>query len=313
MTLEAIDHPEKSNFKHLLCLEVNPPRGVDLESSFEKLDDQLDGIDFLNVTDSALARMRFAPLPFASMLKARYGIEPMVNISCRDRNLIAIQGDLLAGWASGIRSIVALTGDAVTIGDSPERKGVFEVNSIGLLNVVQSLNQGSDVSGNKLKGAPSFFPGVVVNPNVKNASVEIKRLQKKRDAGGRYALSQPVFDPEVTIAFLQQARATGMPLFLGLLPIKSKESLRGMSKIPGIKVPESLLAQVEALPDSQVEQFSIDHCMSIVRATAPLVRGFHVISGTTPKLATRFAAELRVVIRDLSCSPTGISVSTALN
>ena len=305
MSLEAIDHPEKSGNRHLLCIEVNPPRGVELESTFEKLDGQLEGIDFLNVTDSALARMRFAPLPFASMLKARYGIEPLVNISCRDRNLIAIQGDLLAGWAMGIRSIVALTGDAVTIGDSPDRKGVFEVNSIGLLNVVQSLNQGSDISGNKLKGAPSYFPGVVVNPNVKNPSAEIKRLQKKRGAGGRYALSQPVFDVEHTVEFLKQAQAVGMPLFLGLLPIKSKESLHGMSKIPGIKVPESLLAQVDALSDAAVEQFSIDQCNRLVHAAAPFVRGFHVISGTTPKLALRYAQELRKVLTQVSAAPVG--------
>lgn len=299
MSLEAIDSLEKSNYKHLLCIEVNPPRGVELESTFEKLDGQLDGLDFLNVTDSALARMRFAPLPFASMLKARYGIEPMVNISCRDRNLIAIQGDLLAGWATGIRSVVALTGDAVTIGDSPERKSVFEVNSIGLLSVIQSLNGGSDVSGNKLKGAPDYFPGVVVNPNVKNPSMEIKRLQKKRDAGGRYALSQPVFDGEHTISFLQQAQSVGMPIFLGLLPIRSKESLHGMSKIPGIKVPENLLKQVDSLADSEIEQFSINHCVQIARAAAPYVRGFHVIAGTTPKLALRFAQEMRRVIDSL--------------
>jgi 5,10-methylenetetrahydrofolate reductase len=305
MSLDAVDCPSKSNNKHLLCIEINPPRGVELESTFEKLDGQLDGIDLLNVTDSALARMRFAPLPFASMLKARYGIEPVVNISCRDRNLIAIQGDLLAGWAMGVRSVVALTGDAVTIGDSPERKGVFEVNSIGLLNVIQSLNQGSDVSGNQLKGAPSYFPGVVVNPNVKNPNAELKRLAKKRAAGGRYALSQPVFDLDTTVEFLKQAQVVGMPLFLGLLPVKSKESLRGMSKIPGIKVPESLLSRVEALPDSAVEQFSVDECVKLVHAAAPYVRGFHVISGTTPKLALRFAQELRGVLQHVVATPLG--------
>lgn len=305
MALDVIDSPNKSGNRHLLCIEINPPRGVELESTFEKLDNQLEGIDFLNVTDSALARMRFAPLPFASMLKARYGIEVVVNISCRDRNLIAIQGDLLAGWAMGVRSVVALTGDAVTIGDSPERKGVFEVNSIGLLNVIQSLNQGSDVSGNPLKGAPSYFPGVVVNPNVKNPSAELKRLAKKRAAGGRYALSQPVFDLELTVDFLKQAQAVGMPLFLGLLPIKTKESLRGMSKIPGIKVPEALIARVNELPDAAVEQFSIDECIKLVHAAAPYVRGFHVISGTTPKLALRFAQELRGVLKEIKAVPVG--------
>jgi 5,10-methylenetetrahydrofolate reductase len=303
MTFEAIDRPELSQNRHLLCIEVNPPRGTEIESTFEKLEGQLDGIDLLNVTDSALARMRFAPLPFASMLKSRLGIETVVNLSCRDRNLIAMQGDLLAGWAMGVRSVVALTGDAVTIGDSPERKGVFEVNSIGLLNVIQTLNTGKDMAGNQLKGAPNFFPGVVVNPNVKNFSVELKRLAKKRSAGGRYALSQPVFDLSHTLEFLKQAESVGMPIFLGLLPVRSKESLRNMSKIPGIKVPEELISRVEGLPEAQIEDFSIQACLELVKAAAPHVRGFHVISGTTPKLALRFAQILRSYAKELTATP----------
>src|SRR5689334_4471947 len=112
-----------------LCLEVNPPRGTDLTAIFQRLDGNIDGIDFLNVTDSALARMKCGALPFASLLKQRYGIEPLVNLACRDRNIIALQSDLLGGWILGVRSVVALTGDAVTVGDLPETKGVFEVNS----------------------------------------------------------------------------------------------------------------------------------------------------------------------------------------
>lgn len=296
MSLEHIENLATSDRSHLLCLEVNPPRGTELGAIFDRLDNAMAGIDHLNVTDSALAKMRLAPLPFASILKQRYNVEPMVNISCRDRNLIAIQGDLLAGWVTGIRSIVALTGDAVTIGDSPERKGVFEVNSVGLLNVVAALNSGKDISGNDLKGAPAYFPGVVVNPNAKNPGAELKRLQRKKDAGARYALSQPVFDHEIASGFFEQAAAIGVPMFIGLLPFKSAEALRAVGKIPGIRISDDLLGQLESSGKSDLSELSIDHCLKLAKTAAPYVRGFHVIAGGTPKLAMVLTAELARMI-----------------
>jgi 5,10-methylenetetrahydrofolate reductase len=168
MTLDRLKHHFESNRdgvggRPVICLEVNPPRGVDLDPIFTRLEGHIDGLDFFNVTDSALARMKCASLPFAAMLKQRFGVEPLVNLSCRDRNVIALQGELLAAWMMGVRSIVALTGDAVSIGDLPSAKGVFEVNSVGLLQIVEKLNSGYDLAGNELKGAPHFWPGAVVN------------------------------------------------------------------------------------------------------------------------------------------------------
>ena len=165
----------KNTSKKLLCIEVNPPKGTDLEAIFKRLDQHLTHVDFFNITDSALARMRMSPLPFAAKLKERYGVEPMVNISCRDRNLLALQADLLSGWMMGVHSVVALTGDALSVGDNPDRKGVFEVNSVGLLNAIETLNSGQELAGNKLKGAPNFSPGVVVNPNARNSNAELKK------------------------------------------------------------------------------------------------------------------------------------------
>ena len=141
-----------SNGRKLLCLEVNPPKGVDCAKVFNRLDKHLKSVDFFNITDSALARMRMNPMVFAAELKKRYDVEPLVNMSCRDRNLIAMQGDLLAGWMMGVRSVIALTGDAISVGDSPDSKGVFEVNSVGLLGAVNKLNAGEDLVGNKLQG-----------------------------------------------------------------------------------------------------------------------------------------------------------------
>lgn len=278
--------------RQTVCLEVNPPRGVELGGIFERLDGQLEGVDYLNVTDSALARMKMAALPFAALLKQRYGIEPLVNMSCRDRNLIALQGDLLAGYAMGIRAIVALTGDAVTIGDAPDRKGVFEVNSIGLLNCIETLNGGKDLSGNELKGAPELCAGVVVNPNARNPNVELRRLGKKQAAGAKFALSQPVFDPAAAEAFFREGSASGVPLFVGLLPFRTAESAAALSNVPGIKVPDALVEQVKGKSPSDVEKISFEMCVEVCERVAPYVAGYHVISGTTPKLALRLTHEL---------------------
>jgi len=275
---------------------VNPPRGTNIASIFERLDNAVEGIDFFNVTDSALAKMKLAALPFASILKNRYGIEPMVNVSCRDRNMIALQSDLLAGWAMGVRSIIALTGDAMSVGDTPEGKAVFEVNSVGLLGVVNQLNSGRDMTGFELKGKTDYVAGVVVNPNAKNGGAEIRRLQKKKDAGARYALSQPVFDEETSISFFKEAASVGVPIFMGLLPLKTAKGARAIHKIPGLRLPEKLLAEIEGKGEEDLSSFFIDRCLHLADANKSYVCGFHVVSGAYPTLAIALARELAKTI-----------------
>jgi len=270
--------------KPLLCLEINPPRGTDVDSVLDRYA-QLKGVDLVNVTDSALAKMKLSGFVFASLFKQRFGIEPVVNLSCRDRNVIALQADLLGAWSLGIRSIVALTGDAVTVGDLPDAKGVFEVNSIGLLNIISTLNSGRDLAGAELKGGTRYVPGVVVNPNARNMGAEIRRLVRKGEAGGSYALSQPVFDVEQAVNFFQEAKASGLDNFVGLLPFKTAKGFEAVAKIPGIKVPEKVLERVKSLSDGDVAKYSIDLACEIAEAVQPFVRGFHVVSGGSPLLA----------------------------
>ncbi len=270
--------------RSLLCLEINPPRGTDIEPVLERYVG-LTGVDFVNVTDSALAKMKLSGFVFAALFKQRFGIEPVVNLSCRDRNVIALQADLLGAWSLGVRSIVALTGDAVTVGDLPDAKGVFEVNSIGLLNIISTLNSGKDLAGGELKGGTAYIPGVVVNPNARNRDAEIRRLVRKREAGGSYALSQPVFDVDQAVAFFEAAATSGVDNFVGLLPFKTAKGFEAIAKIPGIKVPEQVLSKVQTLADSDVAAYSIDVACEIAERVRPFVRGFHVVSGGSPLLA----------------------------
>ena len=283
----AVDMPNP-----LLCLEVNPPKGTDIDKIFKRLEGNVDDLDFFNVTDSALSRMRSSPLPFASLLKERFGVDPLVNISCRDRNLIALQADLLAGWTTGIRYVVALTGDAVSVGDAPETKGVFEVNSRGLLKTISTLNAGTDLVGNKLNGSPDYCPGVVVNPNAKNPQAEIRRLNKKKEAGACYALSQPVFDSESAISFFKEASAVGVPILVGLMGFRSVAALKRIATVPGIRLTEEFEKMLSNKEDEDLRELSIERACDVARSVFPYVRGFHVVSGATPKLAMRLLSAL---------------------
>jgi homocysteine S-methyltransferase len=280
------------------CLELNPPRGVDISAVINRLRGQLDGISFVNVTDSALARMKAAALPFASIIKRELEVEPLVNLTCRDRNVLALQSDLLGGAMLGVRSIIALTGDALSVGDMPDAKGVFEVNSVGLLGIVQKLNEGLDLAGNPLKGGLGMIPGVVVNPNARNAGAELRRLEKKRAAGAQYALSQPVFDLGAARAFLEQAQASvGLPILLGVMPIRSGKAGLAMSSVPGITLPAELLEECARVGDADFSDRSIERALSICSGVRDLVAGFHVVSGPTPLLGIRL---VRLLVEQFS-------------
>jgi len=281
----------------LLCLEVNPPRGVHYDDILQRLENRVAGVDFFNVTDAALAKMRLAAFPFAAVLKRHFGIEPLVNFSCRDRNVIALQAELLGAWIMGLHAVVALTGDAVTVGDSPDVKGVFEVNSIGLLHIIQSLNSGKDINGHELKGSPGFFPGVVVNPNARNPAAELKRLARKKEAGARYALSQPVFDEESSGSFFRETAAMGIPVFMGLLPLKNTAAARGAAAIPGIRLSQSLTEQLDQ-GERDLSSVSIDLCLRLAHLNREFVSGYHVVSGSSPRLGLELAGELAKYIKE---------------
>lgn len=277
----------------LLCLEVNPPRGTNVEEIISRYVGHVEHLDFFNVTDSALARMRCAALPFAAMLKVRTGIEPLVNLSCRDRNILALQADLLAAWANGVRGLVALTGDAMSVGDCPELKGVFEVNSVGLLGLINKLNTGVDFAEKPLDGSPQFSAGVVLNPNAKNSSAELRRLEKKVSAGASFALTQPVFDAISTRPFMESASAMGIPIFAGLLPFRTgRAALNVIEQVPGIKLPAEMETRFRSNPEEDCTEFFMQHCLELASSIKGVVRGFHVISGLTPKLALRLTKQL---------------------
>jgi 5,10-methylenetetrahydrofolate reductase len=284
----------ENKHKGFLCLEVNPPHGIDITSICTRLEGNTLAIDFLNITDSALARMKASGFAVGAILKQRFGIEPLVNISCRDRNIIALQAEILGANMLGINAPVALTGDAISLGDHPDAKGVFEINSIGLLDIIAKLNSGTDAVDRSIDGIPKITPGVVVNPNAKNLDAEIRKLKRKVDHGAKFALSQPVFDIEIAERFVNAVSDINLPIMLGLLPIKSKKSVKNLSMIPGITISQTLIKKIEAMnSEADIANYSLEYCYNIVEKVANAISGIHVVSGVTPKLAIKLTAMLR--------------------
>lgn len=296
MSLEKLKKNKNLEKTCYICFEVNPPRGTDLATVFQKLEGRLDNVDFLNITDNALARMKMAALPFASIIKKRFGIEPLVNLTCRDRNSIALQSDLLAACAMEVNSVVALTGDAISVGDNSQAKAVFEMNSVGLISLIQNLNGGKDLIGNKLNGKTEIVPGCVVNPNAKNLDAEIRKLEKKIAAGAVYALSQPVFDKEVARLFVEKTQDLDCSIFLGLMPFGSAKAILGVQSVPGIKVSSELL-ELQNSTNEVITETSINLSLEIVNENLGKVAGFHIISGANSALALDLVKRVVAVVK----------------
>jgi methylenetetrahydrofolate reductase (NADPH) len=297
-TKRSLDDLTDARKRGLLCLEINPPRGTDYSQTISRLLDDCHHLDYLNVTDSALARMKCSPIAFGCILKNTLNIEVLANFACRDRNKIAIQADLIGADILGVKSIVALTGDGLALGEYASGKDVFEVNSVGLLSIIAGLNEGKDCCGNSLKGSASLVPGAVVNPNANNVKAEVKKLKKKFEAGARYALSQPVFDEAVVDRFVEALEGFSFPIMLGLMPLKSRKSVEGVTAIPGIKISDELKnAFIADASDKEIEERSIE---MIAEKFYQNFVGFHIISGSSPSLSFAFSKRLSNQINALN-------------
>jgi 5,10-methylenetetrahydrofolate reductase len=279
-----------------ICLEVNPPRGCDAAAIFEKLDaEDLNHIDLFNVTDCALAKLKLHAATFAACLKQKYSKEVVVNLSCRDRNLLGLESELLGASFAGIGGVVAITGDAMSVGDNADRKGVFEVNSVRLMETITKFNQGSDAEGRPLKGATKLLICGVANPHSTNQGVELKRLKKKKDAGASLILTQPVFDAPSTKDFFIQARDLGLEMMAGLLAFKTPTTAMHGLAVPGVKVPVDKYKDLA--PDADISEQTINECLAIAESLKDVVSGFHIITGGNMTLSMKLVRRLSEALR----------------
>ncbi|MCU0411985.1 MAG: bifunctional homocysteine S-methyltransferase/methylenetetrahydrofolate reductase [Bacteroidetes bacterium] len=232
--------------KFVKLVELVSPKGVSAEKEIEKARTLFHfGIDGINIPDGPRASARMSALALAVRIHSEVGIEPVLHFACRDRNVIGMQSDLLGAWALGIRNILAITGDPPKLGNYPDATAVFDVDSIGLTNLLNRLNHGLDLAGNPI-GAPSGFSiGVGVNPGAINLDDELRRLDWKIEAGAEYMITQPVFDISILEKFLKRVEHIKLPVLCGIWPLVSYRNAEFMNnEVPGASVPERILERM---------------------------------------------------------------------
>jgi len=255
--------------------EIAPPKGVDLAPVLAKAS-VFSGVTAVNVTDNQGANMRMTPLVVAGQLR-QHGIEPILQLTCRDRNRLALQSDLLGAAALGIENVLLLSGDHIRFGDHPEARSVFDLDSVQLLQAVNNVQQGCDMVGKTLAGTPRFFSGAAVSPESEPFELMFQKYRKKVDAGAQFFQTQAVFDTGRLERFMAAAVELKVPVLAGVLLLKSARMARFLNdNIPGVRVPESLIERLERASDPVGEGVRI--AREITAAARQCCQGVHLMT-----------------------------------
>jgi len=298
-----VARPDKSRMANALarggfvvCVELVPPRGSRPDDFLEQARQlQIRGVDLVNIPDGPMASARMSALSAAVLVQQQAGVETILHYACRDRNLLGMQSDLLGAHAMGVRNLLIVTGDPPTLGDYPDATAVFDVDSIGLTNVVAQLNRGLDIGGQPIGQATGFHIGVAVNPAALTLEEELRRFAYKVEAGAEFAITQPVFDVTEFRSFLARVASHEIPIIAGVLPLESVRHAEYMAnEVPGVHVPEPVLErmrQADAAGRAPAEGLAI--AREIAAEIRPLVRGVQI--STAPKALDMAVGVIEVV------------------
>lgn len=278
VTPVAVVRPQKSRMAESLsrgsfvvAVELWPPRGYRSDELIEQaLALKVRGVDIADIPDGPRAGPRMSALSAAVLVERQAGIETVLHFSCRDRTLLSMQSDLLGAHAMGLRNLLLTTGEPLKIGGYPDATGVFDIDSIGLTNVVSRLNKGLDVGGQPIGGATAFHIGVAVNPSAVNIDEEIRRFEYKLEAGAEFAVTQPIFDLRLFERFLKRVESARIPVIAGLLPLQSLRHAEFLAnEIPGLLVPEEI---IERMRRAETPEAASAEGIAIARELASAVR-----------------------------------------
>ena len=237
--------------KFIITSEIGPPKGTNLEKMRHHIDIIKDKVDALNVTDHQSSVMRFPSLGGCLHIKEQGG-EPILQMTCRDRNRMALQADLLFAYTRGIRNVLCLTGDAVPVGDNKEAKGVFEFDSTQLIRVIRQMEKGKDMGGNDLDGTVEFCVGAIVTPEAKPIEPQLIKFEKKVQAGAEFIQTQAIYDLDNFSKFMDYARKLPVKVLAGIVLLTSAKMAKYMNdNVPGIFVPQNLIDELASAPKGQ--------------------------------------------------------------
>jgi len=265
--------------KFVVTAEIGPLKGTNT-ADIEEVANLLKGrVDATNVTDQQSSVMRLGSLATCHLLKER-GLDPVFQMTCRDRNRLALQSDLLNAWVLGIENVLAITGDLPSLGDHPQAKPVYDLDSVQLLWVINRLNEGYDMAGNELQGKPAFFPGAVINPGANTEAafeLQLIKMEKKIEAGARFFQTQAIYDVDIFAKFMKRAEGFNVPILAGIIPLKSAGMARFMNKnVAGVFVPDELISKMAEAEDKA--QTGIEIAANLIKELKDICHGIHIMA-----------------------------------
>jgi methionine synthase / methylenetetrahydrofolate reductase(NADPH) len=283
----------------VIVTELDPPKTLVLEKYFAAARALIDaGSDAITLADNSLAILRVSNLAIGAILKQRHNIMPLLHISCRDKNLIGLQSELMGIAALGIRHILPLTGDPAKFGDQPGASSVYDVNSIQLMEIISGLNKGYNFAGKNIKYPTDFVMGCTFNPNAKNLDAQVARLERKIAAGARYVMTQPVFDQALVQQMHARTKHLGVPILTGVWPLLHARQTEFLHhEVPGIIIPDQIRSRMAGTEGLEGRRQGIEIAKDVVRAALDYFPGIYLI---TPFLAYDTTAELAQFARSLS-------------
>ncbi|MDH4301022.1 MAG: methylenetetrahydrofolate reductase [Nitrospira sp.] len=270
-----IDVLNKGTFA--VTIEYNPPKGTNISSVLESAKQLVGRVHGVNVTDNTAAVVRAGSLPVCRLLY-ELGHDPVMQLTCRDRNRIAMQSDLMGAHMLGIRNILCLTGDYPTVGDHKEAKPVYDLDSVQVMQLVQGLNKGKDMVGNKLDGSTAFTIGAAVTPEADLVGPVLAKFEVKIKAGAQFFQTQAVYNPDVFAGFMKQVRPFNVKVLAGILVLRNHKMAEFMNaNIPGMSVPKEMIDELKAAGD-RAEDVGVDIAVQSIKAVRPHCDGVHIMA-----------------------------------
>ena len=269
-----------ANGEFVVTAEVGPPKGIHVDHLVEEAKEYLSGITAVNVTDNQSSVMRMGSLPACIALK-NAGLTPILQLTCRDRNRIALQSELLGAAMLGIENILCLTGDHTKMGDHPGAKPVFDLDSVSLLHTACQLEKGVDLGGQPLVGEPpKFAKGAVVSPCSDSVDAQLAKMERKVMAGAEYFQTQAVFDSEKFIRFMEKAKQFGKPVQLGVIIPKSAGMAKFMNKnVAGVHVPQWMIDELAADKEKAKAGITgVELAAKVIKECRPYCQGLHIMA-----------------------------------
>ncbi len=263
----------------VITCEVGPLKGTDTTEIIENAELLKGRVHAANVTDQQSSVMRLGSLVTSHLIKEK-GLEPIFQMTCRDRNRIALQSDLLSAHVLGIENVLAITGDLPSLGDHPQAKLVYDLDSVQLLWVINRLNEGYDMVGNELKGKTNFFSGAVVNPGADTDTaleLQILKMEKKINAGARFFQTQAIYEINKFTRFMKRVEGFKVPVLAGIIPLKSVGMARYMNKsVAGVFVPEDLIKKMASAENKT--QTGIQIAADLIKGLKDICQGVHIMA-----------------------------------